>query len=87
MQARSTGGPQEGARPKRKLSYKEQRELEALPAQIEALESEQQTLNHLLAGQALYVETPERIAEVHARSAEIEASLMALLERWEALSA
>jgi ATP-binding cassette subfamily F protein uup len=72
---------------KRKLSYKEQRELEALPASIEALEIEQKTLGDLLASNALYSETPERIREVTQRHAEIENDLMNLLMRWEALSA
>jgi ATP-binding cassette subfamily F protein uup len=37
------------ARSKRKLGYKEQRELEALPALIEALEQEQERIQALLA--------------------------------------
>ena len=40
----------------KKLSYKEQRELEALPAHIEALEAEQRELNARVAGPAFYKE-------------------------------
>ncbi|MEY2655051.1 MAG: ferric-enterobactin transporter ATPase, partial [Pseudomonadota bacterium] len=39
------------------------------------------------AGTALYAESPQRVAEVHARHGQIDEELMALLERWEALSA
>jgi ATP-binding cassette subfamily F protein uup len=80
-----------GARPApapvaRKLGYREQRELDELPARIEALEAEQRTLAERLAGRALYTETPRQVAEVQARYDAIEAELLALLERWEALS-
>ena len=68
-----------------KLSFKEQRELDALPARIEALEAEQRTLGEQLGGTALYAEAPQRVAEVQARYARIEEELMAALERWEAL--
>ncbi|MGY0201672.1 ATP-binding cassette domain-containing protein [Leptothrix sp. BB-3] len=72
---------------RRKLSYKEQRELDELPGRIAALEAEQKDLSEQLAGSALYTEAPQRVAEVHARHAQIDDELMALLERWEALSA
>lgn len=75
------------AAPKRKLSYKEQRELDALPAQIEALEREQAALQAELAGTALYTQGAARIAEVTARAAQIDEELMVLLERWTALGA
>jgi ATP-binding cassette subfamily F protein uup len=70
----------------RKLSYKEQRELDDLPARIEVLESEQKQLGDELAGTALYTTTPQRVPQVQARYAQIEAELMDLLERWEALT-
>ncbi|WP_313085051.1 ATP-binding cassette domain-containing protein [Pulveribacter sp.] len=72
---------------KRKLSYKEQRELEQLPAQIEALEAEQLVLREELADGSLYVRDGARAAALHARDGEIEELLMQALERWEALSA
>jgi ATP-binding cassette subfamily F protein uup len=74
--------------PKRtKLSYKEQRELDELPARIEALETEQKTLGEALAGTELYQQGSARITEVQTRYAAIEEDLMGLLERWETLSA
>jgi ATP-binding cassette subfamily F protein uup len=71
---------------KRKLSYKEQRELDELPARIAALEAEQSTLSAEIGGSALYSESPQRIAEVTGRHAAIEDELMLLLERWETLA-
>ena len=75
------------ASPPRKLSYKEQRELEALPARIEALEAEQRTIDAELADGLLFARHPQRGAELSARHAQIEDELMHALERWEALAA
>ena len=71
---------------KRKLGYKEQRELETLPAQIEALESEQATIDAALADGHLYGSDPAKAAALASRHGAIEEALMALLERWDALS-
>ncbi|MCZ2291237.1 MAG: ATP-binding cassette domain-containing protein [Burkholderiales bacterium] len=69
-----------------KLSYKEQRELDALPGRIEALEAEQRELAERLASAELYVNEPQRVPELQARHEAIEAELMQALERWEALA-
>ena len=72
----------------RKLSYKEQRELDALPAKIEALEAEQKTLGEQLADPGIYArETHQKVAELQARYSAIDDELLAALERWEALGA
>jgi ATP-binding cassette subfamily F protein uup len=71
----------------RKLSYKEQRELDALPARIEALEAEQRTIDAELADGLLFARHPQQAAELAARHAQIEDELMQALERWEQLSA
>ena len=70
---------------KRKLSYKEQRELDALPALIESLESEQATIQAELADGTLYSSDLERALALQARDTEIEDALMTALERWEIL--
>ena len=70
----------------RKLSYKEQRELDALPARIEALEAEQRTINAELADGLLFARHPQRGAELTAHHGRIEDELMNALERWEQLS-
>jgi ATP-binding cassette subfamily F protein uup len=75
------------ASPPRKLSYKEQRELEALPARIEALEAEQRTIDAELADGLLFARHPQRGAELSSRHVRIEDELMHALERWEALAA
>jgi ATP-binding cassette subfamily F protein uup len=68
-----------------KLSWKEQRELEDLPARIESLEVEQREIAATLAGREVYVNEPQRVAQLNARHAQIEDELMAALERWEQL--
>ena len=68
-----------------KLSYKEQRELEALPAQIEALESEQKSIEAQLADGSVFVEDPDLGVQLSTRLGEIEEELLAALERWETL--
>jgi len=75
------------AQPKRKLSYKEQRELDELPARIEALETEQAELNKQLADPDIYRKEGANVATMHARVEVIDEELMGLLERWELLSA
>ncbi len=69
----------------RKLSYKEQRELDELPGRIETLEAEQKALNELLADPSGYVKDAQRMTEAHKRVAEIDELLMSALERWEDL--
>jgi ATP-binding cassette subfamily F protein uup len=70
---------------RRKLSYKEQRELDGLPALIDELEHEQRSIQAELADGSLFVREPERAAGLAERSAQIEEELLAALERWEAL--
>jgi ATP-binding cassette subfamily F protein uup len=70
---------------KTKLSYKEQRELDALPARIEALEAEQKQIAAEVTNPSLYLTDPQRAATLHARTAQIEEELTAALERWETL--
>ena len=72
---------------KAKLSYKEQRELDTLPARIEALEAEQKLVHEQLASPTLYAQTPSRAGELHARSEAIDTDLTQALERWEVLGA
>jgi len=73
--------------PKSRLSYKEARELEALPAQIADLETEQAQIAERLADPALYQAHPQDAVSLHARSEAIDAELFDALARWEALEA
>ena len=72
---------------KKKLSYKEQRELDALPARIEALETEQADIQRALADGSLYSSDAARAAQLLQRNQVIEEELMESIERWTALAA
>ena len=72
------------ARP-RKLSFKEKKELAALPARIEALEAEQANLHARMADPEFYREAGEAVAETTRRIDALEAELEAAYARWEAL--
>ncbi|MCM0610219.1 MAG: ATP-binding cassette domain-containing protein [Ideonella sp. WA131b] len=74
------------AAPRAKLSYKEQRELDGLPARIEALEAEQKALQAELADPATYARDAQSVPALHARHEALEAELLQALERWEALA-
>jgi ATP-binding cassette subfamily F protein uup len=78
--------PQAAPAKARKLSFKEQRELDELPARIEALETEQKALSTQLADPDIYKRDPQQVPVMQARFEAIDEELMALLERWEALS-
>ena len=72
---------------KKKLSYKEQRELDGLPAVIQQLEAQQKAIGQELFDGTLYTSNAKRAAELNARNSKIEEELMDALQRWETLSA
>ena len=67
-----------------KLSFKENQELEALPVQIEALETEQSTINAQLATPAVYNNAKEAKL-LQTKLIGVEESIVTALARWEAL--
>ena len=69
-----------------KLSYKEQRELDALPDAIAALEAEQAEINAALSQPEIFKDY-EKAGALQARADEIETALLEQLERWEMLEA
>ena len=69
----------------RKLSYKEQRELEALPQRIADLEAEQASISSHLADGTLYASDNAKAMQLAQRNTAIETELLEALERWEAL--
>ena len=87
LDAPATRSPTSSTPVKKKPSYKEQRELEALPTRIAALEDEQKNIADTLAssGGAIYATDPTRAAALAARHAAIDDELLAALERWEVL--
>ncbi|WP_293777185.1 ATP-binding cassette domain-containing protein [uncultured Oxalicibacterium sp.] len=77
--------PTVAAAPKKKLSYKEQRDLETLPELIAQLEEEQKTITTKLADANLYTQQPDEVKRLNQRFEEIDALLLDALERWEAI--
>ncbi|MEO8600395.1 MAG: ABC transporter ATP-binding protein, partial [bacterium] len=73
--------------PKKKLSYKEQRELEELPKLIASLEAEQKTISARLADPDLYKQPAAEVKLLNARFAEIDVLLLDALEQWEVIEA
>ena len=82
--AKPADTPASGARAA-KLSYKEQQQLNALPGQIEALETEQAALMEKVNDPATYANDPGAAQVMANRLAAIDEELLELLERWEAL--
>lgn len=72
---------------KKKLSYKEQRDLDELPGKIEAYEKEQAEIQKQLADGSLYVSDAAKAQALNQRHSEIDDLLLVALERWENLSA
>lgn len=68
-----------------KLSYKEKRELEALPGEIETLEHEQQELQQLVSGSGFYKQNKNIIASTMARIERVQQLLDQAYRRWEYL--
>ncbi|CAN7362091.1 ATP-binding cassette domain-containing protein [Duganella sp. LjRoot269] len=67
----------------KKLSFKEQRELDELPKLIAALEDEQSALNLQLSDPDFYKKNAAEAKRVNARIAAIEEELLEALEKWE----
>jgi len=67
----------------KKLSFKEQRDLDALPVLIEQLEKEQALLSQRLADPALYKQSANDIQALHARFAQLDLEMIQALEKWE----
>ena len=87
--AGGAGGAKGAARRERerRLSYKEQRELEGLPERIAALEDEQQRLKDEAASAEFYKSSADHIHGVLARIDAVDVELHAALERWMELEA
>ena len=95
-QDKSVPGPQpiaksEGVRATkgraRKLSYKEERELEGLPERIEKLESEQAALHQKMAEPSFYRQAAAEITKISSRLEELQKELEAAYSHWEKLLA
>jgi ABC transport system ATP-binding/permease protein len=96
--ARDSEAAQEGAKPvpsrersasarSRKLGFNQARELETMPARIQALETEQAQIGARLADPVLYGKPADEIRQLQQRYAAIDEELTACLSRWEELEA
>ena len=68
-----------------KLSYKEQRELDALPGEIEALEAEQRALGEKMGHPDWFKAGGDAMRADQQRMGELDTLLMEKMERWETL--
>jgi ATP-binding cassette subfamily F protein uup len=73
--------------PKRKLSYKEQRELESLPGDLEKMEAEQTALTAKMCAPDYHRATPDDMRRDAERAAELATSMSTGMDRWAELDA
>jgi ATP-binding cassette subfamily F protein uup len=71
----------------KKLSYKEERELEALPSRLEEMEAKLEELHQQLGDPALYQKDPSAIPQIQKQLEALEQELKKAYGRWEALEA
>ncbi|MGS0740477.1 ATP-binding cassette domain-containing protein [Glaciimonas sp. GG7] len=69
----------------KKLSYKEQRELDELPVLIAKLEAEQKMITGQLTDPELYVKKPDEVKRLNLRFSELDGLLLDALEKWEVI--
>ena len=81
----ASGATATPTKPRTKLSYKDQRELDSLPQEIEALEREQADLTARMSSPDYHRQDGQQLRKDSKRLEEIEALLLAKFARWEAL--
>jgi ABC transport system ATP-binding/permease protein len=79
--------PAEPATPKKKLSYKDQRELEQLPLRIEQLEAKLAELGQRMASADFYQRPAAEVANAGVELSTLQAELDAAYARWNELDA
>jgi ATP-binding cassette subfamily F protein uup len=77
--------PRPPAAKQRKLTFREQKELEELPKRLEELEIELQRLHATMADPAFYRESGNKVASTTTRLENVEQELAAVYKRWEEL--
>ena len=70
---------------RKKLTFKEQRELAALPAQIESLENRQREIHEMMSGVSFYKKPAAEISQLGRELDQVEQDLATSLARWEEL--
>ncbi len=79
--------PKSAAPKPKKLSYKDQRDLEQLPQRIEQMEAELAAVQQRLSDPALYQTDGDELAQLNITMNRLETDLATAYERWEALEA
>ena len=82
MRPAATAAP---ASARKKLTFKERRELDELPARIEALETEQTQLEATIADPGFYRNPAQTITDTLARLETVQAALLEAMARWDTL--
>jgi ABC transport system ATP-binding/permease protein len=85
--ASAAAAPESPPLAKRKMSYKEQRELDALPGNIEKLEQEQLALTQKICEPDYHRVGAEQMRRDRERAAELDTSISSGMQRWEELEA
>lgn len=75
------------SKPTKKLSYKLQRELDLLPAEIERLEAELEKLHDITGDSQFYQQDQDKVAKTLDHLQKTEAELETVMERWLELEA
>jgi ATP-binding cassette subfamily F protein uup len=83
--AAAATAPHQAEPPRKKRSFKEQRELENLPALIETLETETAALHAAMAEPGYFRQPGDLLAREQARLRDLETRLAEAFSRWEAL--
>jgi ATP-binding cassette subfamily F protein uup len=83
--AEKAGTPERHRERPRKLSFKEQKEIELLPQRIEGLDAEQRQILAAMADPAFYRETGKKVVEYKARLEALERELSEAYTRWNEL--
>jgi ATP-binding cassette subfamily F protein uup len=83
----AAAAPAATSAPKRKMSYKEQRELEALPGELEKFEAEQHALTLKICEPEYHRVGAEQMRLDRERASELERLISSGLDRWEKLEA
>jgi ATP-binding cassette subfamily F protein uup len=83
--SREAGSLAGGAQARKKLSFKEQRELDALPDQIQKLEDRQSEVHEVMSGPNFYKKPGAEIARLGSELQQVQQQLAQALARWEEL--
>ena len=85
LRKKNVAAKEAAAPARKKLSFNEQRELEALPAQIEKLEDKQRELYGVMSGASFYKKPATQISRLKGELKQVQQELAKAFVRWEEL--